>query len=183
MRYFADAVLDRTRRVEHLELGEDADRRVRAHPRDLDQWRVPDRVEDVRVPPTVRGEVLVCVAVVVVGGRRRPATGRPSSAAGHGRQQADFVGPRDRRIEPREVAHVLAVDVDVDESIEVAIDGQQLTAEAGWRSTSRSTTERIESPSISIVFAPPTFWRRTDGMWTVLIRAPRARPSRPDPWS
>ena len=39
-------VLDRAGRVEHLELGEEADRRLRRHARDLDERRVADRIED-----------------------------------------------------------------------------------------------------------------------------------------
>ena len=101
------------------------------------------------------------------------------SAAGHRRQQADFVGRRDRRIEPREVADVLAVDVDVDEPVEVAVVGQQLAAERRVALDERVDDARIESPSSSSDFAPPTFGRRTDGMKTVLMRARRARPCRP----
>ena len=79
-----DAILDRPGRVEHLELGEDADRRVRAHPRDLDQRRVPDRVEDVRVPPAVAGQALVGVRVVVIGVVEPPRDrhGQPPAMAG-----------------------------------------------------------------------------------------------------
>ena len=56
-----DAILDRPGRVEHLELGQDAHPRVRAHPRDLDEGRVPDRVEDVDEPPAVPGGGIVRV--------------------------------------------------------------------------------------------------------------------------
>ena len=78
-----DAILDRARRVEHLELREDADVRVRAHPRDLDERRVPDRVEDVRVPPAVAGEALVRVRVVVIGVEPpRDGHGQPPAIAG-----------------------------------------------------------------------------------------------------
>ena len=82
-----------------------------------------DRVEDVVVaPPADR----------VVGVARRglvPRGSRHRSAAGHRRQEADLVGRRDRRVEPGEVADVLAVDVDVDEPVEVAVVGQELRAE------------------------------------------------------
>jgi hypothetical protein len=46
---FRDPVLDRTCRIEHLELAEDPDGRLWGHPGDLDQRRVADRVEDVLV--------------------------------------------------------------------------------------------------------------------------------------
>src|SRR5947207_9077236 len=49
-----DTILDRARRVDHLELGEDPDRRVRRHPRNLDQRRVADRLEDAVVATAVR---------------------------------------------------------------------------------------------------------------------------------
>ncbi len=55
------AILDRAGRVVHLELGEDPDARVGAHARDLDQRRVPDRVEDVRVAPAMGCHSLVGV--------------------------------------------------------------------------------------------------------------------------
>ena len=61
-----DAILDRARRVEHLELGEQVHARVRRHTRDLDDGRVPDRVEDVAEPPAVASEVLVGMGVIVV---------------------------------------------------------------------------------------------------------------------
>src|SRR6185369_7205263 len=60
---------------------------------------------------------------------RRPGAGAPSSglrAAGHRRQEADLVALGDRGREPVEIADVLAVDVDVDEPVELAVDGQQL---------------------------------------------------------
>ena len=86
-----DAILDRAGRVEHLELGEDADVRVRRHARDLDQRRVADRVEDVVVAAAVRGQRLVGVGVrvvVVVGrrsSRRGTAIGQPPAIAGSSR--------------------------------------------------------------------------------------------------
>ena len=58
--------------------------RVRAHPRDLDERRVPDRVEDVRVAPAVRRELLVGVGVVVIGVGEPPRDGhgQPPAIAG-----------------------------------------------------------------------------------------------------
>ena len=60
-----DPVLDRARRVHHLELGEDPDVRVRRHPGDLDERRVADRVEDAVVAAAVRAQRLVGVLVLV----------------------------------------------------------------------------------------------------------------------
>jgi hypothetical protein len=44
-------------------------------------------------------------------------------------QQADLVALGDRRLEPGEIAHVLAVEVDVHEAMEVAVGRQQLVSE------------------------------------------------------
>ena len=87
-----DAILDRTRRVQHLELGEDAHVRVGAHARDLDQRRVADRVEDVRVPPAVAGEVLVRVRVVVIGVVEPPRDGHGQPPAIAGSRRTSSVG-------------------------------------------------------------------------------------------
>ena len=87
-----DAILDRPGRVEHLELGEDADVRVRAHPRDLDQRRVPDRVEDVRVPTAVAGQALVRVRVVVIGVVEPPRDGHGQPPAIAGSRRTSSVG-------------------------------------------------------------------------------------------
>ena len=112
-----DPVLDRARRVEHLELGVDTHVRVRRHARNLHERRVADRVEDAIEAATVSGQLLVDVP-------------HRASAPGHRREQADLVGRGDRGIEPGHVAHVLAVDVDVDEPVEVAVVGQQLARSA-----------------------------------------------------
>ena len=87
-----DAILDRPGRVEHLELGEDADVRVRAHPRDLDHRRVPDRVEDVRVPPAVPGEPLVRMRMVVIGVVEPPRDGHGQPPAMAGSRRTSSVG-------------------------------------------------------------------------------------------
>ena len=93
-----DAILDRAGRVRHLELGEDADVRVRRHARDLDQRRVADRLEHVRVPAAVQGEALVGVEMVV---RRRvqrlapellrEGHAQPPAIAGSSRTSSDGV--------------------------------------------------------------------------------------------
>src|SRR5262245_58493150 len=57
---------------------------------------------------------------------RRALTG--SAPAGHRRQQPHLVALPDRRLEPVEITDVLAVDVDVDEAVELALVGQPLTA-------------------------------------------------------
>ena len=137
-----DAILDRAGRVHHLELGEDPDGRVRRHPRDLDERRVADRVEDVVVAAAVRRERLVGVGVrrgpassaspssPAPAAGRRPASGAPlGQPPGHRRQEPDLVALADRRREPVEVADVLAVDVDVDEPVELAVVGQELALE------------------------------------------------------
>src|SRR6478752_1912109 len=59
------------------------------------------------------------------------------SAAGHRRQEADLIALRDRRRQPVEVADVLAVDVDVDEPVELAVDGQELALQRGVRGRQR----------------------------------------------
>ena len=88
-----------------------------------------DRLEDVAVSPAVRDLRLVGmrmgVPVAVLGVVEPPWDGH-RSAPGHRREEADLVGRGDRRVEPGQVADVLAVDVDVDEPVEVAVVGQQL---------------------------------------------------------
>src|SRR5262245_6132916 len=49
--------------------------------------------------------------------------------ARHRRQQPDLVALPDRRLQPVEVANVLAVDIDVDEAVELTLVRQQLAAE------------------------------------------------------
>ena len=61
-----DAVLDRARRVEHLQLGEEVHLGVGRHARDLDDRRVADRLEDVGEPPAVPREILMGMGVIVV---------------------------------------------------------------------------------------------------------------------
>ena len=130
-----DAVLDRPGGVQHLQLREDADVRVRAHPRDLDERRVPDRLEDVAVAAAVRDHRLVRVGVRVPGScgcscslrgaaRGRPSVSRRPSPAGAGPRR-----PPRPACRALEVADVLAVDVDVDEPVELAVVGQQLAAQ------------------------------------------------------
>ena len=85
-----DAILDRARRVEHLELGEDAHRGVRRHARDLDQRRVADGLEDVAVAAAMRDQRLVGVGVRVLvfgldASRRGTAIGQPPAIAGRRR--------------------------------------------------------------------------------------------------
>ena len=83
-----------------------------------------------RVPAAVRGERLVRVAMVVrvgiVAAGLRDGHGQPPAIAGSRRTSS---AGGDRRVEPCEVADVLAVDVDVDEPVEVAVVGQQLLLE------------------------------------------------------
>ena len=167
-------------RVDALELGEDPDRRVRRHPGDLDERRVADRLEDARV----------AVARRRAGRRRRRRTRRvarlgrqgserghrrsaAASAARHRRQEADLVALADRRREPVEVADVLAVQVDVDEPVELAVGRQELAAEAGVARDERvRRPRRRSSPRPRAGFAPPTLGRRTGGIRTTLMPDP-----------
>src|SRR5262245_6030790 len=57
---------------------------------------------------------------------RRALTG---SAPRHRRQEPDLVALPHRRLQPVEIADILAVDVDVDEAVELAVVGQELAAE------------------------------------------------------
>ena len=127
-----DAVLDRARRVEHLELGEDADGRVRATSAGSRRAACGRSRRGCRRSGRRAGRHLVGMrrASLLVVGLVRAAAGRPSvsrrpSPAGAGPRRP----ARPASSSPVEVAHVLAVDVDVDEPVEVAVVGQQLPAE------------------------------------------------------
>src|SRR5262245_13612383 len=60
----------------------------------------------------------------------RVATGAVTSASRDRGEQPDLVPLLDRRLEAREVAHVLAVEVDVHEAVELAVGGEQLLGKA-----------------------------------------------------
>src|SRR5215212_503756 len=64
----------------------------------------------------------------------RAAVGKAMSASGASgdrREQADLVPRFDRRRQPFEVPHIAAVDVDVDEPMEVPVRGQELLRQRG----------------------------------------------------
>ena len=102
-----DAVLDRAGRVLALELAVDLDGRLGRDPRQLDERRVADEVEE-RRDDRQRA-------------RRRRATG-------HRRQQDHRLAGCDRGLEPVERADVLAAEIDVDERRDLAV-AEDLRAE------------------------------------------------------
>src|SRR3989304_1067705 len=64
------------------------------------------------------------------GGPTRGPRSAATSAACHRREEPDLVALLDRRGKALEVPDVLAVDVDVDESVQVTLGRQELAAEA-----------------------------------------------------
>ena len=144
------------------------------HPRDLDERRVADRLEDVVVPAAVR------VSRHGRGGGRgrpRPAATAPPSVSPRPWPAAG--GPRrsGRRgvSRPGRYRTSCPLTYTLTKRFRSPSAVSSWPPSAGCRSTSRSTTERIESPSMSSDLTPPTFARRTAGMKTVLTRAPPAR--------
>src|SRR5262245_44016623 len=84
------------------------------------------------------------------------------SAAGHRREEADLVGRGDRRVETGEVADVLAVDVDVDEPVELAVVGQELRPEA-WMALHERPHHRADRVAIELERLRPTDVRPEHG--------------------
>ena len=68
------------------------DRWLGAHPRDLDQRGVPDRLEDVPVSTAVRDEILVGVRVIVIGVVEPPRYGHDQPPAIAGSRRTSSVG-------------------------------------------------------------------------------------------
>src|SRR6476620_5655090 len=61
---------------------------------------------------------------------RASCRGTPAGiASGHRREEPHLVARFDRGVETRQVPHVLAVDVDIDEPVEIPVGRQQLAAE------------------------------------------------------
>ena len=107
------AVLDRPGRVVALELGQDADVRVGRDVLQLDERRVADRGDQVRRDRRGRG---------------RETDVASSRSAGHGREDQEGVAVRHLGVEPRQQPHVLVVEVDVDELVQLALGRLELGA-------------------------------------------------------
>ena len=78
------------------------------------------------------------------------AAGRRNYVTSAFLKEAHFVGGRDGRVETLQVPDVLAVDIDVDEPVEVAIVGQQLLLQALLHLRSHDLNRKLDRLSASI---------------------------------